>query len=327
MPLRPRVWYNRHVAGTRFWNEYHLPTSLDDALALLARYDGRARVIAGGTDLLLDLQSDYLDGQRPHYDALIDVTRIRGADMIREEDGLIVIGCAVTHAQIVGSPLLKARATALAEACAVIGGPQVRNVATLVGNVAHALPAADGAIALMVLDAEAQVKSQKLKAKSEKWVSLVSLCRGPGESAVDATRELIAAIRFRPTGAGEGSAFTRVMRPQGIALPILGVACKLKVKSQKLKVTDPQCVIENVAISAGPVAPTPFRARKTEEFLCGQVLDDETLARAAQVLLSEAQPRTSAHRATREYRIELLPTMLRQVLTRAVANASRQTNE
>lgn len=79
--------------------------------------------------------------------------------------------------------------------------------------------------------------------------------------------------------------------------------------------------IEDVAICAGPVAPTLFRAARTEEFLRGKVLDDAMLDEAARVLLSEAQPRTSAHRATREYRVELLPTMLRQVLTRASRRA------
>jgi carbon-monoxide dehydrogenase medium subunit len=145
----------------KFWDNYHIPTSLDDALELLARYDGRARVVAGGTDLLLDFQDAYHSGERPHYDALIDVTRIQSADAIREENGYIVVGCSVTHAQLLASPLIQSRATALAEACAAVGGPQVRNVATLVGNVAHALPAADGTVALMVLGAEAKVARQK----------------------------------------------------------------------------------------------------------------------------------------------------------------------
>ncbi|MGE5263555.1 MAG: FAD binding domain-containing protein, partial [Acidobacteriota bacterium] len=144
----------------KFWNEYHLPASLEDALELLARYDGRARIVAGGTDLLLDLPDAYYSGKRPHFDALVDVTRIAGADTIREEDGWIVIGCGVTHTQIIASPIIQKRAAALASASAVVGGPQVRNVATLVGNIAHALPAADGLIACLVLDAQAQVKRQ-----------------------------------------------------------------------------------------------------------------------------------------------------------------------
>ncbi|MBI3536317.1 MAG: FAD binding domain-containing protein [Chloroflexi bacterium] len=300
----------------QFFDDYFLPATFDDALELLARYAGNARVIAGGTDLLLDFQNEHIAGAPPHYAALIDVTRIAGANEIRGDDNWIVIGCGVTHSQIVASALIQTRATALAEACAVIGGPQVRNVATLIGNVAHALPAADGTLALMVLDAEAQVKSEKRKAESEEWRPLAALFSGPGECAIDATREIICALRFHPTGAREASAFARVMRPQGIALPIMGMACKLKVKRQKSKAE-----IQDVAICAGPVAPVPMRARETEEFLRGKIFSEETLTRATEILLREAAPRTSAHRATKEYRVELLPMLLRETLTRAIERA------
>src|SRR5512143_4158305 len=245
----------------KFWNDYYLPASLEDALELLARYEGRARIVAGGTDLLLDLPDAYYSGERPHFDALVDVTRIAGADAIREEDGWIVMGCGVTHTQIVASPLIRARATALAEACAVVGGPQVRNVATLVGNIAHALPAADGLIACLVLDAQAQVKRQGAAKDPCDWEPIESLYKGPGQSTVDPTRELIAAVRVRPTAAGEASAFTRVLRPQGVALPILGMACRASVERNAGHGIPNS--IEDVAISAGPVAPTPFRARRT----------------------------------------------------------------
>ncbi len=303
---------------TRFWNDYYLPSSLQEALDLLARHDGRARVVAGGTDLLLDFQDAHISGERPCVDALVDVTRLEGAQALYEADGWIVIGCGVTHTQIVSSPLVQARATALAQACSVVGGPQVRNVATLVGNVAHALPAADGTIALMALGAEAQVARCNEPTAGLAWRRLASLFKGPGISAVDATRELIAAVRVRPTGAGAGSAFTRVMRPQGVALPILGMAARVKAKSKsKERIAE----IEDVAISAGPVAPVPFRAAKTEAFLRGKALTEETLAQAVQILLTEVAPRTSPHRATAEYRTELLPTLLRQVLVEAVERA------
>ncbi len=292
---------------------YHLPTTVNEALTMLAQYEGRARVIAGGTDLLVDTQADYYEGHRPHFAALVDVTRIQGATEIREEDGFIIIGCGVTHTQIVKSPLIQQHATALAEGCAVVGGPQVRNVATLCGNVAHALPAADGTVALMALGTEALVASRHANGVSQEWRPLSAIFRGPGKSAVDSTRELIAAIRFRPTQAGEASAFTRVMRPQGVALPILGMAVRVQCTMHNAK-----WKMERVAISVGPVAPTPFRAFKTEEFLQGKSLEDEVVKQAAQILLSEAQPRTSAHRATKAYRIELLPTLLEQTLRTAM---------
>lgn len=279
---------------------------------LLAQYDGHARVIAGGTDLLVDTQAEYYEGQRPHYDALVDVTQLAGANEIRIEGEFVVVGCGVTHTQIVGSSLVQSRATALAEACAVVGGPQVRNVATLCGNVAHALPAADGTVALMALDGEARVAWREGGEAHAEWRPLGLLFRGPGQSAVDATRELIEAVRFRPTGRGAASAFARVMRPQGVALPILGMAVCVSLEGD---------VVTRVAISAGPVAPTPFRASAAERWLAGQKWDPRLLARATELVMAEARPRTSAHRATREYRVELLPGLLEQTLTKAVARA------
>ncbi len=299
----------------KFWDNYHLPTSLDDALDLLARYEGRARVVAGGTDLLLDLQVAYDSGERPHFAALVDITQIRGANQIREQDGFIVIGCGVTHTQIVESVLIQTRAAALAQACEVVGGPQVRNVATLAGNIAHALPAADGLIASLVLGAQALVRHSASPNAPDEWQPIAALYEGPGESKVDPARQLIAAIRVRPTGRHEASAFTRVMRPQGVALPILGMAARVRLAGD---------AIEDVALGAGPVAPVPFRAFKTEAFLQGKQLNEESVAEASKVLLDEVSPRTSPHRATKEYRIELLPGMLRDVLTRAVTTASSQ---
>lgn len=298
----------------KVFDNYHLPATVNEALALLARYEGRARVIAGGTDLLVDTQAEYYEGHRPHFDALVDITRLEGAREIRVEGDSVTIGCGVSHTRIVASPRLRERAAALVEACAVVGGPQVRNVATLVGNVAHALPAADGTVALMALDAEAQVA----RPSSLQWLPLAALFKGPGVSAVDSTREIITAVRFRLTGAGDASAFARVMRPQGVALPILGMAVKGEFAAR-----GSESEIVRVAICAGPVAPVPFRAVKTEDYLRGKRLTGDVLRSAAAILLDEVAPRTSPHRATKEYRLELLPSLLEQTLSMASARARR----
>ncbi|MBZ0276264.1 MAG: FAD binding domain-containing protein, partial [Anaerolineae bacterium] len=124
----------------KLWHHYHTPTSIDEALALLSRYGGQARVVAGGTDLLVDLRAE--EGEP--FPALVDITAIPELTTIKTQDSHITIGAGVTHTQIVGSALLAAGATCLVESCGVVGGPQVRNVGTLGGNVAHALPAGDG---------------------------------------------------------------------------------------------------------------------------------------------------------------------------------------
>ena len=296
------------------WQDYHLPTSVGEALSLLADYKGEARVVAGGTDLILEIQQ----GHRPPVKALVDVTRIAGANEIRCEGDYIVIGCGVTHAQIVESALIQRHGTALAEGCGVIGGPQVRNVATLAGNVAHALPAGDGTISLLALSGEVQIARRKMQDVNEidfKWIPLEKLYLGPGKSLMDSTCEMISALRFVPTSEGEASAFARIMRPQGVALPILGMATRLTVERH------PQAVLTSVRIAIGPVAPTPYRACATEEFLRNKPATDETIEAAIPILLGECHPRTSAHRSTAEYRREMLSVLLKQTIGTAIGRA------
>ncbi len=286
------------------WSEYYLPVSVDEAVGLLARHDGKARVVAGGTDLILDLQQ----GNEHPVEALVDVTRIVGLNEIREIAGFITIGAGVTHNQIVESLLLQRKATALVEASYVVGGPQVRNVATIGGNVAHALPAADGTTALNALDAEVEVASFS----GRRWISFTSLFLGPGKSAIDSTREVLTALRFKATHENEASASSRIMRPQGVALPIMNFSAKVCVNDER---------IEDIALAVAPVAPTPFRCKQTEAFLTGKPATAESIENVVAVLLSECQPRTSLHRATAEYRKEVLPVLLRRTLGKAIERA------
>ena len=295
------------------WNHFHLPTTVDEALTLLARYAGRARLVAGGTDLILELQQ----GRRPPVEALVDVTRIGEMARIEETGGYIFVGAAVSHAAIVDSPLLAQKATCLVESCGVIGGPQVRNVATLGGNVAHALPAGDGALSLVALDAEAEVASQYRIPNTEfrierQWRPVLSLYKGPGESGVDQTREIIVRFRFKSAGPGEATAYKRIMRPQGVALPILALAVWMQVSDS---------VVDEVRIALGPAGPTPIRATTAETYLTGIPLVKDVLPQMADLILSEARLRTSRHRATAEYRRELVEVLVRRALPLAYQRA------
>jgi carbon-monoxide dehydrogenase medium subunit len=197
------------------WSHYHTPSTVDEALELLHAYQGRARIIAGGTDLLLDIRQ----GHQPRPEALIDVTCIQGINVIRQDGDTLLIGAGVTHTQIVQSPIITARATCLVESCGVVGGPQVRNVGTLGGNVAHALPAGDGTTSLVALDAGAEI----VQAGQRRWVPIREMFVGPGQSLLDPTRDLLIGFRLGLCGAREATAFKRIMRPQGVALPILAV--------------------------------------------------------------------------------------------------------
>lgn len=290
----------------KLWQEYHLPQTIEEAADLLSSYAGAARIIAGGTDLLLEMEQSYTSPVR----ALIDITRIMSLLAIQQEDGYITVGAGVTHADIVGSTLLAKHATCLVESCGVIGGPQVRNVATLGGNVAHALPAADGTTSLMALDAEAEV----LYDGQRQWLGLSSLFLGPGQSLLDSTRDILLTFRFRQSQEREGSTFKRIMRPQGVALPILGCAVWLRLEDDELTIAD-------IRICIGPMGPVATRIGSVEDAVRGAKLSEETLDEAVGVARASLEPRASKYRATAEYRLEMVETLLRRTLPLALERA------
>jgi len=271
----------------------------------LSHYDGHARVIGGGTDLLLEIQQ----GHSPVVEAMVDTSRISGLDRITIEDEHIVIGCAVTHTQIVHDETIIRHGTCLVESCGVIGGPQVRNVATLAGNVAHAMPAGDGSIGLLALDGEIEVAD----ANGCRWMPLQEAYLGPGKSAIDHHRAILTRLRFRPTASAEGSAFTRVMRPQGVALPMISMAARLQL--------DDANNISALRISLGPAGPVPYLAEAAMEELTGGPAGVEQFKKAAESVLASAPLRDSKYRATREYRVEMIRTHLPLILTRAAERA------
>ncbi len=287
-----------------YWKDYYTPQTVEEAVEILARYDGNACMIGGGTDLLLEIQQ----GHRPKMEALVDPTRITGLDQITEEDGYLVIGAGVTHTKIVQHPLMQQHGTCLVESCGVIGGPQVRNVATLAGNIAHALPAGDGTIGTLALGGEIQVAGPD----GIHWFPMEETFIGPGKSTVDTKRMMIARIRFRPTGDQEASAFRRVMRPQGIALPMIGMAARVKLSDD---------VVESARIAIGPAGKIPFLAVKTMSFLAGKQPTADTLAAAAETALEEVSLRTSPHRASAAYREEMIRAQLPKTLGKAVERA------
>ena len=286
------------------WNNYHTPTSIEEAVRWLNHYDGRARMVGGGTDLLLEIQQ----GASPAVEALVDTSRITGLDQITSDDEYIVIGCAVTHTQIIQDEHVIHHGTCLVEACGVIGGPQVRNVATLAGNVAHALPAGDGSIGLLALDGEVEVIDET----GTRWLPLQEVFTGPGKSAIDPHHAILTRLRFRPTAADEGSAFTRVMRPQGVALPMISMAARLQLDGDS---------ITNSRISLGPVGPVPYLAEPAMEILNGEPAEAGVFDRAAEAILASVTLRTSKYRATREYRAEMIRTHLPLILARAAERA------
>ncbi len=287
------------------WEDYLFPTTVEQALAILRDHRGEARIIAGGTDLILELEN----GERA-TNYLVDITRIPGLDGIELQDGYITLGANVTHAQVADSTLIQERATALAEGCQQVGGPQIRNIATVVGNVVSSQPAGDATLPLLALDAEAETADEE----GTKWHALGTLFEGPGSSRVDSTAQMVTRLRFPPLSARQGSAYERFARRRALALPILAGAVVVETDATGK-------VFEGVRISLGPVAPVPFRARRTEKALRGSSIDEASIATKVHTVLKEAEPRTSILRASMEYRRELLSVLLRRGIIRALQRA------
>ena len=282
------------------WKHYHLATSIQDALQTLAQAQEPSRLIAGGTDLLIDLQQ----GRHPPVDTLVDITQVPELTCLEVRDKSLFIGAAVPLNVITSSPLILENARALATASGLVGGPQVRNTATLGGNVGHALPAGDGTIALVALDAQAEVASLK----GFRRLPILELFRGPGKSILDPVKELITGFYLPLQNPGEASEFGRVMRPQGVALPILNIAIWLKrgIKG-----------IEDVRVAIGPAGPVPQRGSAAERVLCGMPFSEEIFLQAADALQKQVHFRTSPHRASAEYRSQLSDSLFKEVLLEA----------
>ena len=287
------------------WEHYYTPATVAEAVALLERYDGQARVVGGGTDLLVETRR----GLHRPVRAMVDVTQIGGLDRITRDGDYIVIGCGVTHSAIIRNADIRRHGTCLAESCGVIGGPQVRNVGTLAGNVAHALPAGDGTIGLLALGGEIEVAGTG----GTRWMPLQDSFKGPGKSFINRFREVLTRLRFTPTGAREGSAHHRVMRPQGLCLPIISMGARVRLADDD--------VIADARISMGPVGPVPYLAEPAMAALIGRPAGEEVYAEAAEAALRSVSLRASKYRASHAYREQMLRTFLPEILARAVDRA------
>ena len=290
------------ITGTdpmTLWQEYLQPKTVTEAITALANAPGTALPLAGGTDLILDLDQ----GRHPPIHTIVDISCVREMLPIEIRGDELFIGASVSHTHIIDSKPVAENAQALIEACELIGGPQVRNIATLGGNVAHALPAADGTIALMALDAEVEVASSK----GNRRVPISEMFLGPGRSAL-AKNELLVGFYIPLKHKNQASAFKRVMRPQGVALPIINMAVWLTRAEDR---------IADIRIAVGPGGPKPWRALEGESDLRGKIMNDETMASGLEIVMRDIQFRTSPHRASSEYRRQLAKTLFKDTVETA----------
>jgi carbon-monoxide dehydrogenase medium subunit len=278
------------------WDTYHTPTSIDETLRLLAEYGPEARIIAGGTDLLVELRRGVR--QAP---VLIDVTRIGDLDRVHlDDEGLIHIGPTVTHNQAVASGLLVERGFPLALACWRVGTPQLRNRGTVVGNLVTASPANDTITALWALDAHLTLRS----VRGERTLSCADFFQGVRQVAL-ASDEIAADVTFPALSPNQRGVFAKLGLRRTHAIALVNAAAVLTFDGE---------AITQARITLGSVAPTIIRAPEAEGALVGGELSEERIAEAAGLAAQAAAPIDDI-RAGADYRREMVRLLVRRALT------------
>jgi CO/xanthine dehydrogenase FAD-binding subunit len=285
-----KVMSNTHLLVQEF--DYFEPASVAEAIALLAQYGGQAKVLAGGTDLLVQMKMERVN---PRY--IISIKKIPGLNEIVENDYL-EIGALTTIRQLATSPLVQQRYTALAEACLSFSTVQVQLMGTIGGNLCNGSPAADTAPALLVFEAEATLSGSA----GERTVLLNQFFRGPGRTVL-AADELLTGLRLPVPSAHTGSAFLKIGR----------VTADIAKASAAVSLTRDGQKVGLCNIALGSVAPTPIRAREAEDAIEGRTYSEELVEEMSRLAAEEASPITDV-RSTAQYRREICRVMVRDGL-------------
>ena len=257
----------------KLWDVYYTATSLDDAVSLLAEYRDRARIMAGGTDLVVEIEN----GARTP-EAMIDVTRVGGLDAIHlEDDGLLHLGAMVTHAQVAASPLIQEKALPLAQACWWIGAPALRNRGTVVGNIVTASPANDTITALRALDASVALRSTR----GERVVKVADFYQGVRRTVMEPD-EMVVDISFQPLGERKQGVYLKIGLRRVLAIAVTNVTVVVGLGEDD--------IVADARVALGSVAPTIVRAQAAEAALLGGALTDARIAAAAELAVEAARP-------------------------------------
>ncbi len=277
------------------WKTYHMPPTLEQACSLLGEYGEEARIIAGGTDLVLALQD-----RKVPLAAVIDITRIPDLRMIEVRGDRIVIGAGVTFSHVLQSELLAHDAPHLLQAARTIAGRQIRNVATVVGNIVNASPAADSAPVLSTLQAMIHISDSAGQARTTPLQAFLQDVR-----KVDlAPGEMVTAISFRRPGDHWRMAFRKVGLRRSMAIAVVNAAVMLKVEGGQIR---------EARIALGSVAPTVVRAEEAEAELKG-LTEAGALASDAPRLARKAATPIDDFRASAAYRLAVVAALVRSQL-------------
>ncbi len=285
------------------WTRYYSPSTLPEAAELLAAHNEIARIVAGATDLILELER----GQRPGVELLIDISRIPGLDKITlDDDGWVHLGPLVTHNHCAGSELIQQKAFTLARACWQVGAPQIRNRGTVAGNIITASPANDAIPPLIALGA----KLTLLSAEGERTVPIEDFYTGVRKTVMK-DGELMSDIAFPALEENARSMFVKLGLRRAQAISVVNAAVVLLIKGGR---------IERSAITLGSVAPTIIHATEAETYLTGKELQPDVIEKAAELAALAARPIDDL-RGSAVYRQEMVRVCTLRAL-RQIANDS-----
>ena len=279
---------------------YLEPATIQEAIALLGKHGEKARVIAGGTDLLVKTRAKAI---KPEY--VIDISYIPKLDYIAydEKQGLR-IGALTTIRAVETSDKIRKFYPAISQAAGLVGSVAIRNVATIGGNLCNAAPSADIIPSLIGFSAKAKI----IGADGERETPVENFCSGPGFTCLRKA-ELLAEIQVPVPPTGTKGVYLKHTRTP-IDLALVGVAVILILDSDE--------VCKDIKIVLGAVAPTPIRAKKAEEILRGKKIESALIEKAAQTASSEARP-ISDVRASAEYRREIIEVLTRRAIKQLTA--------
>jgi len=308
--------------------DYLRPQTLEETLSLLNQHGKKAKLIAGGTDVIVMIKQKVMMPE-----VLISLRGIPGLDQI-QYDGSLRIGAMVTHRAIEKSEVIRSDFSALADAADVLGSVQIRNVATLGGNICTAAPSADTATPLLVLGTQVKIKSLS----EERTVPIEDFFTGPGETTLKRGEVVTEFIIPKPLP-HTGSAYWKLQRRLALDLPILGVSVLLSLDRGTVSCSDMLCttspissilhtmekdelMCKEVRIALGVAAPTPIRTLKAENLLRGKKISDELLDEVANTASIEAQPRDSI-RGEAWYRKDMIQVLVKRMAMKSIERVVR----
>ena len=285
--------------------EFYQPATLAEASRLLRENGPGGRFLAGGTDLVIAMKEK---GLLPKY--IVDLKRVPGLSGIREDnDGTITIGALTTMYAVETSPVITKKYPFLAQSAAEVGSIQIRNRATIGGNMANATPSADVAPSLIALNATAKIVSSS----GERTVPMEEFFRGPGQNAMNAD-EILTEITIPKTGPQLVGEYIKFSPRDMMDLAYIGVAVAYNLANDK------KC--GQVRIVLGAVAPTPIRAKNSEALLEGKVLTEELATQVGDEAARESKP-ISDVRSSADYRRAMVAVMTKRAILNAAVGPAK----